>query len=276
MRGNFWSEDEDEKTISKGDKAMTRQKVTVLLAVTFLFLLFPAVVLAEDYTWSDNGDGTCTITDYTGLGGDVTIPDTLAGLTVTSIGNAAFQNCDALTYVSIPDSVTSIGNDAFNRCRSLTSVTIPDSVTFIGNYVLAFCDALISVTVGSSVTSIGSYAFYSCDALTGVYFKGNAPSLGSSVFSGVSATVYYIPWTAGWGATFGGLPTAEWPPSPADVDLNYEVDMYDFSMLAGQWGQAGCQESNDWCNWADFDQSGSVDPNDLTMLANDWLFGIVP
>jgi hypothetical protein len=33
------------------------------------------------------------------------------------------------------------------------------------------------------------------------------------VFDGDNnATVYYLPWTTGWGSTYGGLPTAVWNP----------------------------------------------------------------
>jgi len=65
--------------------------------------------------------------------------------------------------------------------------------------------------MGGSVTSIGDGAFSACVSLMGVYFNGNAPSLGSSVFSDDNnATVYYLPGTTGWGATFGGRPTALW------------------------------------------------------------------
>ena len=39
-----------------------------------LLMAVSATVQAEDYSWSDNGNGTCTITDYTGPGGMVTIP----------------------------------------------------------------------------------------------------------------------------------------------------------------------------------------------------------
>ena len=49
-----------------------------------LLLMLPATVQAQfDYTTTN---GTITITEYTGPGGDVIIPDTTNGLPVTSIG----------------------------------------------------------------------------------------------------------------------------------------------------------------------------------------------
>ena len=42
---------------------------------------------------------------------------------LTSIGAYAFQNCDMLKNITIPDGVTSIGSYAFRDCVSLTSVT---------------------------------------------------------------------------------------------------------------------------------------------------------
>ena len=53
-------------------------------------------------------DGTVTITKYTGAGGDVVIPDTIAGRLVTSFGYWAFRNCTVPTSITIPDGVTSI------------------------------------------------------------------------------------------------------------------------------------------------------------------------
>ena len=87
----------------------------------------------------------------------VTIPDS-----VTSIGNMAFSWCESLQNITIPNSVISIGNDAFSDCVSLQSIIIPNSVTSIGNNAFSWCDSLQSVTIPDSVTSIGKNPFNGC------------------------------------------------------------------------------------------------------------------
>jgi hypothetical protein len=121
-----------------------------------LLLTLPAVVQAQDYIYTTD-NGTITITQYTGTGGAVIIPDTINGLPVTTIGGywayhggwyGAFKSC-ALTSVTIPDSVTSIGDRAFDGCTNLTSVTIPNSVTSIGSSAFANCTSLNAITVNA-------------------------------------------------------------------------------------------------------------------------------
>ena len=125
------------------------------------------------YTYSVSG-GTATIEDVdTLISGDITIPSTLGGYTVTSIGSTAFY-----------------------MCYDLTSITIPDSVTSIGYYAFGYCDNLTSVTLGNSVTSIGIEAFNNCDKLTRVYYRGTQAqkeqiSIGFSNTDLTSAIWYY-------------------------------------------------------------------------------------
>ena len=113
----------------------------------------------------------------------VTIPSTLGGKPVTSIGSFAFSGCSGLTSVTIGNSVTSIGDYAFRNCSGLTSVTIPDSVKSIGDYAFDDCRGLTSVTIGNSVTSIGEGVFYRCSGLTSVTIPDSVTSIGAFAFS---------------------------------------------------------------------------------------------
>ena len=45
-------------------------------------------------------------------------------------GNA-FEDCNALTSVTIPNTVTRIGEYAFSGCKGITSIVIPDHLTKI-------------------------------------------------------------------------------------------------------------------------------------------------
>ena len=87
--------------------------------------------------------------------------------------------------VNVGSAVTSIWNYAFNGCNGLTSVTIPDSVTSIGESAFQDCSGLMSVTIPNSVKSIGYSAFYGCSGLTRVTFsdKNKATVRGMAEYS---------------------------------------------------------------------------------------------
>ena len=111
----------------------------------------------------------------------VTIPDG-----VTSIGDVAFYGCSGLTSITIPNSVTSIGESAFYGCFSLASVTIPDGVTRIGELAFGRCSSLTSITIPNSVTNIGDASFESCSGLTSITIPNGVTSIGDRAFSGCS------------------------------------------------------------------------------------------
>ena len=184
---------------------------TIWAAASLTILLFAHAVYADtekvgDYTWTYriNGDeaeiyGIYIDTVSGGYtpaisplpSGAVTIPSTLGGKLVASIGDHALGGCSRLTSVTIPNGVTSIGCQAFDDCDGLMSVTIPNGVTSIGEMAFYHCNALKSVTIPNSVTNIGDYAFGDCFSLSRVTMMGNCPSVGWGLFDGVG--VIYLP-----------------------------------------------------------------------------------
>lgn len=136
-----------------------------------------------DYTVNES---TGTITKYNGSGGEVEIPATIGGNTVTSIGAEAFKDCTSLTSVAIPEGVSSIGADAFSGCSSLRSITIPDSVTSIGEYAFHSCTSLESINIPDSVTKIDRYTFTNCTSLSVITIPKNVTSIASSAFMACS------------------------------------------------------------------------------------------
>jgi len=82
------------------------------------------------------GTGISTAAISTSTAGEFSIPSSVSyngdNYSVTAIGNDAFDWCESLTSVFIPNSVASIGNDAFWGCTKLSSVTIPSGVKSIG------------------------------------------------------------------------------------------------------------------------------------------------
>src|SRR5438874_1711673 len=108
----------------------------------FLVLLLAtrAVAQLQDFTYT-NINGTITITGYTGTAAVVTIPSTIDGLPVVTIGNgveSAFYGTN-VTSVIIPNTVIDIAAEAFRGCYTLTNVTLGQNVKSIGNYAFDQC-----------------------------------------------------------------------------------------------------------------------------------------
>ena len=159
------------------------KKKTVLFGM--LALVIVHTTYAQQYNSESDfqvrslgGGKSVEITKYVGEKQTVNIPPRIEGMTVTGIGENAFQRTKIIS-VTLPEGLTSIGNYAFSRCTSLTSITIPASVTSIGEGAFSQCTSLTSITIPAGVTSIGNYAFNYCTGLTDITVAANNPNYAS-------------------------------------------------------------------------------------------------
>lgn len=136
-------------------------------------------------------NGEAQITGYLGSGNwegpgsDVTVPSTLGGVQVTSIGDNAFNAViinERIKSVTLPESIKSVGNAAFYYCNSLISINLPDSVSYIGDYAFMYCNELVNIDLPEGLISIGSGAFGCCDKIENFYISKNVTSIGENAF----------------------------------------------------------------------------------------------
>ncbi|MEB3413546.1 leucine-rich repeat domain-containing protein [Flavobacterium psychrophilum] len=167
------------------------KKLLFLILIPFLGIAQTFTANRIKYTvTSSTAPFTVKVARNANFTGAAEIPETVAynseNYAVTAIGESAFEHCNNLTSVTIPNSVTTIGNYTFSDCPDLTSVTIPNSVTSIGDYVFGGCSGLTSVTIPNSVTSIGDEAFFNCSGLTSVTIPNSVITINRGAFAGCS------------------------------------------------------------------------------------------
>ena len=149
----------------------------------------------------------CQIKRATGGSGAVSVPRTIGGHSVLSIGPRAFAGNSAITSVTVPEGVTGIGSGAFADCRNLVSVSLPSTLEAIGESAFRGT-ALSSVTIPAAVTLIWPDAFGDCPLLASVSVaSGNAnyKSDGGALFSKDGTTLYLVPgaWTGSYSVPSG-------------------------------------------------------------------------
>ena len=115
--------------------------------------------------------------------------------TVVSIGESAFEGCDALTSITLPAGIERIEQGAFFGCCWLTTMLIPNGVKKIGLGAFSECARLTYVSIPNSVTSIDQYAFDKCPSLTRIDCEIQKPfAINENVFDSQDAVydVYSI------------------------------------------------------------------------------------
>ena len=110
------------------------------------------------------------------------IQDIVIGDKISSIGAAAFFDCNKLTNIIILSNVTNIGIQAFTDCTSLSTIVIPNSISKISDYTFQGCRNLTSISLPTSITNIGSMAFYRCNSLNKILIPDGVLSIRNNTF----------------------------------------------------------------------------------------------
>ena len=113
-----------------------------------------------------------------------------------TLGEDAFDDCEKLKEITLPDSLTSIGDDAFYLCRNLSKIVIPANVASIGSYAfnLAGIDVeefVVEFTYGSCLKTIGDAAFRNCVTLKKIRIPASIKSMGNYVFENSNQQLAY-------------------------------------------------------------------------------------
>lgn len=149
--------------------------------------------LKKIWSWEKHDDGTLVITGYKGKNTEVTVPEKLAGDTVTAIGECAFspdakriraeqrELRKAITEVKLPDTITKIGDFAFFKCRSLTHFDIPPKLAQISKGMLDIT-GITEITIGGNVKKIGAVAFYYCSNLKTAVLQDGVEEIETAAF----------------------------------------------------------------------------------------------
>lgn len=162
----------------------------VALSITLTFLPMGAVAATKitkgNLKYTVNADGkSVTVSGTSGKPTQLTIESSISdkdtNYTVTKIATWAFNACNTLTEVTLPNTVDEIGYQAFFKCSNLTKVIIPEGVTKIGQAAFYGCSQLTSITIPSTITNMDT-AFSGNTALSHVTLTNGISKISSNAF----------------------------------------------------------------------------------------------
>lgn len=96
--------------------------------------------------------------------GDLVIPESFTHngttYTVTKIENSAFECCDNLNSITIPNTIKYLGEAVFITCFGLRNVELPPTLDSISHQCFFGCESLQTIQFPDSLRYIGVLAFY--------------------------------------------------------------------------------------------------------------------
>lgn len=156
-----------------------------------------------EYIYQRLDDGTNCAMKYTGNDSEVIIPDdekisilyddlfkghneitkVVIPKTVKEIGGFAFDGCDKLYNIELPEQLHSMWQYAFTRC-GLKEIRIPGTVHSVISFAFNDCKNLKTVYLSEGTKKICAWAFKDCTALTDIYVPESVTEISDKAFEG--------------------------------------------------------------------------------------------
>ncbi len=158
-------------------------KKILFLSILALCLCALTVASAQDFTLNSKH----RITEYTGAGGEVTIPAEIDGEAVWAVDRKAFMNNGKITALTLEPGVQYLGNSATYKMTALEKLTLPEGFGALEDANFNGCPKLTEVTLPSTLAYIGDSCFSFDNALRTVTFTGPAPAVDVGAFRSLPA-----------------------------------------------------------------------------------------
>ena len=117
-------------------------------------------------------EGTIGTTDLQTIKELCTSPGKLAVVDLSNadvvskvIPEKAFDHCESLSYIALPEDIVHIGKMAFLECVNLTAFSFPEKVKEVPGYMFYNCGALTAVDFAEGIDIVGVFAFDGCTSL---------------------------------------------------------------------------------------------------------------
>ncbi len=106
---------------------------------------------------------------------------------VETIYDGAFFGA-ALEEIHFPSTLVNVGAGAFEYCESIQAIALPEGTKYIYENAFADCTALVALNLPESLEGVGNYAFYACPKLKNVTLPENCKTVGEYAFGYTDGT----------------------------------------------------------------------------------------
>lgn len=155
--------------------------------------------------WDTNGDGELSYAEaaaVTNIGSTFYDEDILVftefqyftGVTeIPNWGayNGAFEGCEALKKIILPESLVTISDYAFENCTHLSIINLPKGLTSIGRYVFKGCSSLTGdIVIPKGIITISEGMFQGCKSLSSVTLPPSIVEIKAAAFANCPTVIY--------------------------------------------------------------------------------------